>query len=93
MKFIAKNLNLIGLFLLASFGGAAAGLYFDVPQMLKSRPVKAATVAVEQPQKPDGCCAAKDKDEPTPPPATTTATCPHLAAKADAGCGSGCSHH
>ena len=32
MKFIAKNLNLIGLLLLAGFATAAAGLYFGVPQ-------------------------------------------------------------
>ena len=94
MKFIAKNLNLIGLFLLASFGAAAAGLYLDVPQMLRSKPGKAATVAVEQPQKSDGCCAAKAKPEATPPEATPApASCPHLAAKTDGGCGSGCSHH
>ena len=93
MKFIAKNLNLIGLFLLASFGAAAAGLYFDVPQMLRSKPVKAATVAVEQPAQPGGCCANKALVEPTPPPAPAAATCPHLAAKADSGCGDGCSHH
>jgi hypothetical protein len=92
MKFIAKNLNLIGLFLLASFGAAAAGLYFDVPEMLRSKPVKAATVAVEQPKKPGGCCANEAKPEVAPPPATTAA-CPHLAAPAEAGCGSGCSHH
>ncbi|HEX5222947.1 MAG TPA: hypothetical protein VFZ59_25545 [Verrucomicrobiae bacterium] len=89
MKFIAKNLNLIGLFLLASFGAAAAGLYFDVPQMLRSKPVKAAAVAVESPLKSDGCCADKAKPEPAPAPAS----CPHLAAQADPGCGSGCSHH
>ena len=93
MKFIAKNLNLIGLLLLASFGAAAAGLYFDVPQMLRSKPLKAVTVAVEQPEKPDGCCANKAKPEAAAPPATRTATCPHLATQADSGCGSGCSHH
>jgi len=32
MKFIARNLNLIGLLLLASFATAAATLYFHVPQ-------------------------------------------------------------
>ena len=96
MKFIAKNLNLIGLFLLVGFTTAAAGLYFDLPQMLKSKPVKAATVAVEQAEKPSGCCANKAKTEPAPAPASTAAACPHLAAQADSGCGSvgaGCSHH
>jgi hypothetical protein len=32
MKLIARNLNLIGLLLLASFATAAAALYFHVPQ-------------------------------------------------------------
>lgn len=98
MKFIAKHLNFIGLFLLTGFTAAAAGLYFDVSQMLKSKPVKAATVAVEPAEKPSGCCAnkAKAEPEPSPAPASTAAACPHLAAKADSGCGSGgagCSHH
>src|SRR6478609_5845044 len=31
MKLIARNLNLIGLLMLAAFGAAAAGLYFQTP--------------------------------------------------------------
>ena len=86
MKFIARHLNLIGLLLLASFTAAATGLYFDVPQKLKSKPNQAAPVAIEHK---GGCCAAKAKAEPVQPPPTA---CPHLAAAADSGCGSGCSH-
>ena len=40
MKFIARHLNLIGLFLLASFMAAAAGLYFDVPQKVQAARIK-----------------------------------------------------
>ena len=40
MKFIAKNLNLIGLLLLAGFATAAAGLYFGVPQKAQAAPTK-----------------------------------------------------
>lgn len=40
MKFIARHLNLIGLFLLASFVAAAAGLYFDVPQKVQAARIK-----------------------------------------------------
>jgi len=96
MKFIARHLNLIGLCLLAGFTAAAAGLYFDVPQALRNNPAQAATAAREQVEKPAGCCAGKAKPESTPAPALASTACPHLAARADSGCGaggSGCSHH
>lgn len=86
MTFIARHLNLIGLLLLAGFTAAFAGLYFDVPQKPKSKPAAAAPAASEHP---GGCCAEKAKVEPVPPP---PASCPHLAAIQDSGCGSGCSH-
>ncbi len=86
MKFIARHLNLIGLLLLAGFTAAFAGLYFDVPQKLWSKPVAAAPAAIEPK---GGCCADKAKAEPVQPP---PASCPHLAATADSGCGDGCSH-
>lgn len=41
MKFIARHLNLIGLFLLAGFSAAAAGLYFQTPGGSKPVPAKA----------------------------------------------------
>jgi Heavy metal binding domain len=40
MKFIARNLNLIGLLLLASFTAAAAGLYFGLPEKAHAAPAK-----------------------------------------------------
>ena len=40
MKFIARNLNLIGLFLLASFATAAAALYFQVPARIQTARAK-----------------------------------------------------
>jgi hypothetical protein len=86
MKFIARHLNLIGLLLLASFATAAAGLYFDVPQKLRSKPAPTASATSEHKA---GCCADKAKVEPAQPP---PAACPHLAAAADSGCSSGCSH-
>ena len=36
MKFIARNLNLIGLLMLASFATAAAALYFQVPERIQT---------------------------------------------------------
>lgn len=85
MKFIAKYLNWIGLFLLASFATAAAGLYWNVPlKVLNHRP-EPAPAAHEQ----NGCC---EKPAPTKSVAAPAAeTCPHLAA-AKPGCGRGCSH-
>jgi len=35
MKFIERNLNLIGILLLTVFAGAAAGLYWDVPGKIR----------------------------------------------------------
>jgi hypothetical protein len=88
MKFIAKYLNWIGLFLLASFAAAAAGLYWNVPEKVLPKRSPSAPAAYEQKS---GCCdnhaAAK---APEPPPAET---CPHLTAAAKPGCGSGCLHH
>ena len=43
MKFIARNLNIIGLFLLASFATAAAALYFHVPERIQA--ARATTIA------------------------------------------------
>lgn len=37
MNFIAKHLSLIGILLLTVFVGAAAGLYFDVPNRIQSK--------------------------------------------------------
>lgn len=45
MKFIARHLNLIGLLMLAAFGAAAAGLYFQPPASTKSVRTKAAAPA------------------------------------------------
>ena len=41
MKFIARHLNLIGLLLLAAFGAAAAGLYFQTPNYKPTDKAKA----------------------------------------------------
>ena len=35
MKFIERHLNLIGILLLTAFVGAAAGLYWDVPEKIR----------------------------------------------------------
>jgi hypothetical protein len=86
MKFIARHLNLVGLLLLASFATAAAGLYFDMPQKLRSKQTPATPTTIEHK---GGCCADKAKAEPVQP---LPAACPHLAAAVDSGCGSGCSH-
>jgi hypothetical protein len=40
MKFIARNLNLIGLLLLASFATAAAALYYQVPERIQTARAK-----------------------------------------------------
>jgi len=40
MKFIARNLNLLGLLLLAGFATAATALYFHVPQPIKTARAK-----------------------------------------------------
>lgn len=45
MKFIARHLNLIGLLMLAAFGAAATGLYFQTPANTKSVQAKATTPA------------------------------------------------
>ena len=45
MKFIARHLNLFGLLLLAAFGSAATGLYFQTPGSTKSVRAKAAAPA------------------------------------------------
>ena len=45
MKFIARHLNLIGLLMLAAFGAAAAGLYFQTPNYAPVEKAKAATPA------------------------------------------------
>lgn len=88
MKFIAKYLNWIGLFLLASFAAATAGLYWNVPEQILGKRYQPAPAAHEQKS---GCC---EKPAPAkalePPPAET---CPHLAAAAKPGCGNGCSHN
>lgn len=52
MKFIARNLNLIGLLLLASFAAAAAGLYFDVPQKIHAARVETAAPGFACPMHP-----------------------------------------
>jgi hypothetical protein len=88
MKFIAKNLNWIGLFLLASFATAAAGLYWNVPESILGKRDKPAPAAHEQKS---GCCDSPAPAKTTTPPATET--CPHLAAAAKPGCGIGCSHN
>ena len=44
MKFIERNLNLIGILLLTGFAAAAAGLYWDVPAKI-SRTVNAKEAA------------------------------------------------
>jgi hypothetical protein len=80
MKFIARNLNLIGLLLLAAFGAAAAGLYFHTPNYVPTAKAKAATAVAATPSAPHkaGCCA--EKPVAAEPP--SAATCPHLAALA-----------
>lgn len=45
MKFIARHLNLIGLLLLAAFGAAAAGLYFQTPNYTPTVKANAAAAA------------------------------------------------
>ena len=45
MKFIARHLNLIGLLMLAAFGAAAAGLYFQTPKYAVAEKPKAAAPA------------------------------------------------
>lgn len=52
MKFIARHLNLIGLFLLVSFAAAAAGLYFDLPQKLQAARVETASAQFACPMHP-----------------------------------------
>src|SRR6478609_5543352 len=42
MKLIARNLNLIGLLMLAAFGAVAAGLYFQTPNYTPTAKAKAA---------------------------------------------------
>jgi len=42
MKFIARHLNLIGLLMLAAFGAAAAGLYFQTPKYVAAEKPKVA---------------------------------------------------
>lgn len=86
MKFIAKYLNWIGLFLLASFATAAAGLYWNVPEKILGKRNTPASVAYEQKS---SCC---DSPAPTKTVAPPAETCPHLAATAKPGCGNGCSH-
>lgn len=88
MKFIAKYLNWIGLFLLASFTAAAAGLYWNVPEQVLGKRSKPAPVAYEQKS---GCCNNYAPAKAAEPPPTET--CPHLAAAAKPGCGNGCSQH
>jgi hypothetical protein len=88
MKFIAKYLNWIGLFLLASFAAAAAGLYWNVPENILSQRKQPAPTAYEQKS---GCCENHSSAKAPEPPAAET--CPHLAAAAKSGCGSGCSQH
>jgi hypothetical protein len=88
MKFIAKCLNWIGLFLLTSFAAAAAGLYFGVPQKAQAKRNPPAPVAYEQKS---GCC--ENHPPAKTPEAPPTEGCPHLAATAKPGCGNGCSHH
>jgi hypothetical protein len=86
MKFIARHLNLIGLLMLAAFGAAAAGLYFQTPNYASAEKAKAAAPAAVVSREPaergephqGGCCAEKPVVA-EPPPA---ATCPHLAAQA-----------
>jgi hypothetical protein len=86
MKFIGRHLNLIGLLLLAAFGAAAAGLYFQTPNYPPTAKAKTtapvAVVGSEQAAPGEthkaGCCAEKPVAA-EPPPA---ATCPHLAAQA-----------
>jgi hypothetical protein len=46
MKFIARHLNLIGLLMLAAFGAAAAGLYFQTPQYPPAAKAKTESPAV-----------------------------------------------
>ena len=46
MKFIARHLNLIGLLMLAAFGAAATGLYFQTPNYGPAEKSKAATPAL-----------------------------------------------
>lgn len=88
MKFIAKHLNWIGLFLLASFATAAAGLYWNVPEKILGKRNTPASVAYGQKS---GCCEKPSLAKAPEPPAAEA--CPHLAAAAKPGCGSGCSHN
>jgi hypothetical protein len=89
MKFIAKHLNWIGLFLLASFAAAAAGLYWNVPENILSPRKQPVPTTYE---KKSGCCENHEPAKATPPPAAES--CPHLAATAaKPGCGNGCSPH
>jgi hypothetical protein len=88
MKFIAKYLNWIGLFLLASIAAATAGLYLNVPDKVLNSRSQPAPTAYEQKS---GCC---DNHAPAKTPEPSAAeTCPHLAAAAKPGCVSGCSQH
>jgi len=52
MKFIAKNLNLIGLLLLTGFATAAAGLYFGVPPKAQAAPTKSSETQFTCPMHP-----------------------------------------
>lgn len=88
MKFIAKYLNWIGLCLLGSFAAAAAGLYYNVPERIFSK--RSQTVPAAYEHKSACCDNHAPAKAPEPPPAET---CPHLAAAAKPGCGSGCSDH
>jgi hypothetical protein len=86
MNFIKKHLNLIGILLLATFGGAAAGLYFDVPGRLQN--VKTKDVASQHytcPMHPE-VVSAKPGACPKCGMALTLASEPQ---SAHAGCGAG----
>lgn len=91
MKFIGRHLNTIGILLLMTFTGAAAGLYWNVPERLSraaiSKSANAAAACPMHTAKPvapveGGCCPKKP------------------AAEAHSGCsrettdaaGTGCSH-
>jgi hypothetical protein len=57
MKFIERHLNLIGILMLATFVGAAAGLYWDVPgqiqKAIRAKEVKATAGRYSCPMHPE----------------------------------------
>jgi hypothetical protein len=91
MKFIARNLNIIGILLLMTFAAAAAGLYWNVPQRFQKSPqtrpqpsdrLEAKTVPV-----------GVDQQMGVPAPESAPASCPmHQQGAASTAGEAGCAH-